>query len=111
MAEHEHDQTRLVVHRLTWESFPNEREEDAQVLCVACAEGLGLYVEPVYFEGEWLEGEWIEPAWSLEIERWDEELYPFDPRAKCGDVLYRPAFDFPPSLREVWHRRGGRPRA
>ena len=106
MSEHRHDESRLVVHRLTWANFPREQEEDARVLCVGCLEELGLYAERVYFEGDWLEGEWIPPGWSLEVERWDEERYPYDPRAKRGEVCYRPAPDFPPSLAEVYHRRG-----
>jgi hypothetical protein len=105
VSEHAHH-SQLVVHRVTWEHFPNEREEDVYVACAHCLAAVGLYVEPMYFEGGWDEGEWVPPGWSLEVERWDMAAFPFDPRAKLGEVCHRPAPDFPPSMREVWHRRG-----
>jgi len=99
MSEHVHDASRLVAHRVTWERFPNETEQDARVICVGCLEQLGLYADPY---------QWDDGNWSLEVERWNEELYPFDPRAKLGEVCYRPAPDFPPSLNEIQFRRAER---
>jgi hypothetical protein len=95
MSDHVHGE--LVAHRKTWKNHPREREADVRVLCVHCLGAIGLYADPY----TWDDGEV-----TLEVERWDEEAYPFDPRAKRGEVCFRPAPDYPPSLDEVYFRRG-----
>ena len=104
MSEHAHDQSQLVTHRLTYERYGHERVEDVYVACVSCLDKLGLTCELVFYPADEYEELPAEEVW--EVAAWDPDEYPYIADAWPGDVCYRPDDGLPPSMREIWFRRG-----
>jgi hypothetical protein len=102
VSAHCHDESRLVAHHRTYERFGHEIEEDVYVACTGCLAELGLYVGEVWYPAE----EELEEEVVLEVVEWDRELYPYDADARPGHPLYRMDETWPPSMNEVWLRRG-----
>jgi hypothetical protein len=69
-----------------------------RIVCVSCLAELGLYCERLFYPDS---GEW-----TLEVVDWEHELYPYDAGAKPGHPFYRLDETWPPSMNEVWLRRG-----
>ena len=97
MSEHRHDEARLVAHHRTYERLGQELEDDVYVACAGCLAELGLYSKHLYYPDS---AEWI-----LEVFDWEDEIYPYV-HARPGEPCYRPDDTWPPSMNEVWLRRG-----